>query len=75
LDSGLTVVYLRKRDGDNCAICGKKVGSGKRLAKTRRASIDHIVPVVKGGTNDLENLQLSHLHCNIAKSARAGGQL
>lgn len=45
------------------------------MAKERRhpdplcASIDHIVPLSQGGTNDLTNLQLAHLRCNLRKRA------
>lgn len=44
-----------------CAICGKPV-------KYKEMTVDHRVPLTKGGTNDLENLQLAHLSCNRAKA-------
>jgi len=30
-------------------------------------SIDHVIPLSKGGTNDLANLRLSHWGCNYSK--------
>ncbi|NKU01802.1 hypothetical protein GS918_28180 [Rhodococcus hoagii] len=33
-----------------------------------RASIDHKLPRSRGGTNDPQNLQLTHLWCNQVKS-------
>ena len=45
-----------------CQICGKPVN--KNLA-----SIDHIVPLYKGGTNDESNLQLTHDFCNKMKGS------
>ena len=30
-------------------------------------TVDHKIPLAKGGTNDLSNLQLAHLTCNRAK--------
>jgi hypothetical protein len=37
------------------------------------ASIDHIVPLVAGGTDDHSNLQLAHLFCNLHKNAFRSG--
>lgn len=44
-----------------CAICGKPV-------KFKKMTVDHKIPISKGGTNDLSNLQLAHLTCNRAKA-------
>lgn len=44
-----------------CAICGKPV-------KFEKMTVDHKIPLAKGGTNDLANLQLAHLVCNRAKA-------
>jgi 5-methylcytosine-specific restriction endonuclease McrA len=46
-----------------CQLCGK-------ILMPETVTIDHIVPIVHGGTNDLENLQPLCLHCNCKKSAR-----
>ena len=48
-----------RRDGFACATCGY---AGNDL------QLDHVVPVAKGGTNDLGNLQLLCPPCNLAKS-------
>jgi 5-methylcytosine-specific restriction endonuclease McrA len=47
-----------------CHICGRPF--------TQRADItaDHIVPVARGGSNDISNLSPAHLSCN----SRRGGQ-
>lgn len=37
----------------------------------RNLQIDHIVPMVNGGPDRLENLQLLCAHCNHAKGARS----
>lgn len=62
--------YIAGRDGGRCQICGKPVRARKG---PRRASVDHIVPLSRGGTNDLVNLQLAHLSCNLLKGNRRGG--
>jgi hypothetical protein len=51
------------------------VGTGRPPVRWADASLDHISPVVRGGKNGYENLQLAHLLCNIKKAARVMGQL
>lgn len=40
-----------------CALCGRIVGVDDR-------SLDHIIPLAAGGSNDRANLQLAHRACN-----------
>lgn len=49
-----------QRDGYRCRECGA-------TNKQTRLHVDHIVPVAKGGTNDLSNLQTLCEECNRAK--------
>ncbi len=49
-----------KRDGFRCRYCGKSSDEVK-------LEIDHIIPVAKGGTNDVENLIASCRDCNSGK--------
>lgn len=52
-----------------CAICGKPVDKTLKFPDPFSATVDHIIPVAKGGhPADLENLQLTHFVCNRAKS-------
>ena len=52
-----------------CAICGKPVDFKLKFPHPMSATVDHIVPVSKGGhPSDIDNLQLAHLKCNRAKS-------
>lgn len=61
-------VYLR--DGWVCQICGVEVNLKALYPAADSATIDHIVPVVKGGTDDLSNLQTAHARCNLLKHDR-----
>ena len=62
------LLAVAERDGWRCGICGKRVG---KTAKGRRsASLDHIVPVARGGGNLYSNVHLAHLACNLAKNAQ-----
>ena len=52
-----------------CGICGTPVDKTLRSPRPRSATVDHIIPVAKGGhPSALENLQLAHRICNRAKS-------
>lgn len=45
-----------KRDGDNCWLCGRKLG--------RDVSPEHLVPRVFGGPNHIANIVATHSACN-----------
>lgn len=68
---------LVDRDGPNCGICRRKVDitlkSGTRGSK-RGPSIDHIIPRSQGGSDDLNNLRLTHWGCNQRRGNRGGGE-
>lgn len=51
-----------KRDGNRCVQCGAKKEDGATL------HVDHIIPVSKGGTDELDNLQTLCSDCNLNKS-------
>ncbi len=54
-----------------CGICGRPVNFDKRFPDPWSATLDHIVPVSKGGDPAaLENLQLAHLQCNRQKASK-----
>jgi 5-methylcytosine-specific restriction endonuclease McrA len=62
--------------GVNCWLCGKPIvkGLGKARASTDLDgfSVDHVVPVALGGTNDLDNLRPAHRQCNNERHWRYG---
>lgn len=57
---------LMERDGFLCGLCCSPV-------ERRNASIDHILPVARGGSHTWRNVQLAHLRCNQVKGARWAG--
>lgn len=67
---GMSVETLVKRDGSACGICKTNVDMTLRWPHPNCASVDHIVPRARGGTNDPANLQLAHMRCNSGKRDR-----
>ena len=55
-----------ERDGFVCTYCGKNLAKG-------RYAVDHIVPLGRGGTNDLNNLTMACIGCNSSKRDRLLG--
>lgn len=55
---------LINSNGTICAICGKPIKNMKDC------TIDHIVPLSKGGQTTVENCQLAHFSCNQRKGSR-----
>ena len=52
-----------------CGICGKPVDFSLKYPHPLSATVDHIIPVSKGGhPSDISNLQLAHRCCNREKS-------
>lgn len=66
----VTVPQLVERDGWECKLCGDTIDRAKRFPDFYAATIDHIVPLAKGGKHELSNTQLAHYICNTRKRDR-----
>lgn len=54
-----------------CAICGRPVNFDLRFPDPWSPTVDHIVPLSKGGNPaDIANMQLAHLQCNRVKASK-----
>lgn len=58
-----------ERDGWICGICEDPVDSTVRWPDPGAPTLDHIVPLSKGGTHSRGNTQLAHFYCNSVKGA------
>jgi 5-methylcytosine-specific restriction endonuclease McrA len=75
-DALITPASVYRRDGGRCGLCRRKVSARLRYPHPGAATVDHIVPITAGGRHVLENVQLAHARCNIAKGNRpCGSQL
>ena len=63
----ISPLAVYERDGWRCGICGKKVNSKLKYPNSKSVSLDHIIPLSMGGTHTWDNVQCSHLECNIEK--------
>lgn len=72
-DQNVSLKKLILRDFGICQICGKPIDkssfSGKGCGPLY-PTIDHIIPLSKGGNHVWDNVQLAHLKCNSMKGDR-----
>lgn len=57
-----------ERDRWVCQLCREPVARGKAVPHPKAPTIDHIVPLARGGTHEPANVQLAHYLCNSIKS-------
>lgn len=59
-----------ERDGWVCQLCHEPVDRSLVFPHKMAASLDHIVPLARGGKHEPSNTQLAHFICNSAKRDR-----
>lgn len=65
-----TVSDVRLRRGDDCYLCGERINFKLKWPHPQSPSLDHVVPLSRGGTHTLDNAAMTHLRCNQSKNAR-----
>lgn len=58
-----------------CGICGGGLERSLAWPHPLSKSIDHVIPLARGGTHEAANLQWAHLRCNVSKGSRMVGEL
>lgn len=71
----MSIRDLANRDGERCHLCRRKIDTTLPGTAKWGATIDHILPVSCGGTNEASNLALAHRHCNTARGNRQPAQM
>lgn len=60
-----TTVY--ERDAYACHICGEQTDQTAHHLDDRYPSLDHVIPLSRGGTHTIDNLATAHRICNSIK--------
>ena len=76
VDQGININRLARQENNLCHICHtvcddsdyKITDEGYFLAGDQYPSIDHVIPLSKGGTHTHDNVRLAHFKCNRDKS-------
>ena len=59
-----------KEKGWTCGICNREIDPSLKWPDRNSPSIDHIIPLSKGGKHTKDNVQPAHLGCNASKGNR-----
>lgn len=67
--------FVYNRDKWICQICGIPVDTDVKYPHPHYPTLDHIIPLIKGGWHREDNLQCTHLRCNISKSSKMPNEI
>lgn len=67
-------VEVFERDGWVCQLCGDPVDREATTRTAMSATLDHIIPVSRGGPHTMGNLQCAHFRCNLRKANHHPGE-
>lgn len=59
-----------ERDGWLCQLCQQPIDPDLRWPDPGSASLDHVVPISRGGEHSYRNVWAAHLDCNCSKGSR-----
>lgn len=51
-----------------CYLCHKPIDKDLRLPNKQAATIDHVIPLSRGGEHVWDNVRPAHAHCNYKKA-------
>ena len=68
IDWNISIERLLHRDGYKCYLCGDKMDTRGDTNGDYYPSIDHVIPISKGGTHTWKNVKLAHRLCNSYKA-------
>jgi 5-methylcytosine-specific restriction endonuclease McrA len=63
-------IEIFERDGWRCHLCGRLVDRTAFVPDLRAPTIDHLIPLAKGGSDTRANVATAHFQCNSIKGSR-----
>jgi hypothetical protein len=66
--------YIGNRDKWICHLCNEKIDKNLSGRNPLMPSLDHILPLSKGGEHSNKNVRISHLRCNLKKNNKVVGE-
>lgn len=61
------LLEVANRDRWICHLCNEPVEKNLKNRNPKMGSLDHVIPISKGGKHSYENTKLSHYECNLIK--------
>lgn len=61
---------LYERDGYTCHICSKPLEMDKKAPHPLSPTVDHVIPLARGGEHSMKNCKAAHFICNSRKGDR-----
>lgn len=81
MDKDISIEGLYAMDNGVCYLCGGKcdfndfkIIKGTKCCGNTYPSVDHVIPVSKGGSHTWDNVKLAHRSCNSRKRAKIYGE-
>lgn len=65
----INTLRVAERDGWICGICGGAIEPALRYPEPLSKSLDHALPLSRGGSHTYDNVRITHLVCNIRRNA------
>jgi len=62
---------VRMAHGDICYLCNEKINFRLKFPNPKSPSLDHVIPLSRGGTHTLDNAAMVHYVCNQKKGVKA----
>lgn len=67
--------YVMARDKWTCHLCKEKIPKNAAWPDRLFGTLDHIIPLAKGGKHSYANIKAAHLTCNCSKNDKIIGQI
>jgi 5-methylcytosine-specific restriction endonuclease McrA len=58
-----------------CIICGDEIDPTLKFPHLEAATLEHIIPLCRGGTHTIDNVGPAHASCNFIKGDKLLGEL